>query len=245
MKTAFITGANKGIGFETARQLLHEGYYVYLGSRNLANGNLAVEKLKKEGFENLEAIQIDVTQQSSVDDAKETLAAKISQLDVLINNAGISGGPPFSAIEVSETQFEEVFNTNVFGVSRVTNAMIDLLKKSENGRVVNVSSSVGSLTLQGDPNWPPFEFAKMAVYGASKAALNMLTVQYAFEFRNTNIKVNSVCPGYTQTDFTGHQGGEVSLAANRIIKYAIMDEKGPSGRFFSEESNPQTGEIPW
>ena len=245
MKTVLITGANKGIGFETAKQLLQKGFYVYIGSRNLENGLQAVEKLKAINLTNVEAIQIDVTDDNSVKNARTEIGKKTDILDVLINNAGINGGVPKTALEARTDQFLAAFNTNVFGVARVTQAFIDLLKKSPEPRIVMVSSSVGSLTLQSDPNWLAYNFAKYAVYGSSKAALNMFTIHLAYELRDTAFKVNAVCPGYTKTDFTNHNGGEVEEAAKRIVKYALLDKDGVSGKFISEETNPTTGEIAW
>lgn len=245
MKRAFITGANKGIGFETAKQLLEKGFYVYLGSRSIDNGLKAVGQLKSEGLTNVEAIQIDVTDCNSVKNARLEIGKNTSVLDVLINNAGINGGAPYAALEASREQFLSAFNTNVFGVVSVTQAFIDLLRKSSEPRIVNVSTSVGSLTLQSDPNWMGYDFAKYAVYGSSKAALNMFTVHLAYELRDTPFKVNAVCPGYTKTEFTGYNGGEVEEAGKRIIKYALLDKDGVTGKFISEETNPSTGEIPW
>jgi len=245
MKTALITGANKGIGFETAKQLLQKGFYVYIGSRNLENGLQAVEKLRVLNLTNVEAIQIDVTDDNSVKNARTEIGKKTDILDVLINNAGINGGVPKTALEARTDQFLAAFNTNVFGVARVTQAFIDLLKKSPKPRIVMVSSSVGSLTLQSDPNWLAYNFAKYAVYGSSKAALNMFTIHLAYELRDTAFKVNAVCPGYTKTDFTNHNGGEVEEAAKRIVKYALLDKDGVTGKFISEETNPTTGEIAW
>lgn len=246
MKSAFITGANKGIGFETAKQLLQKGVQVYIGSRNLENGLQAVKKLKVEGLSNVEAIQIEVTDDDSVKKARTELGRKTDVLDILINNAGINGGaPPYTALESNSDQFMAAFDTNVFGVARVTKAFFDLLRKSPEPRIVNVSSSVGSLCLQSDPDWPGYDFAKYAVYGSSKAALNMYTIHLAYELRDTAFKINAVCPGYTSTDFTTHNGGEVETAGNRIIKYALIGQSGATGKFFSEETNPETGIIPW
>jgi NAD(P)-dependent dehydrogenase (short-subunit alcohol dehydrogenase family) len=246
MKTALITGANKGIGLATAKQLLQHGFYVYLGSRSIKNGYDAAEKLTSAGFPNAEAIELDVTDENSVKGAREAIGSKTDHLDVLINNAGINGGaPPYTALEASSEQFMAAFDTNVIGAARVTQAFIDLLQKSSEPRIINVSSSVGSLSLQSNPSWPAYEYAKYAVYASSKAALNMYTVHLAYELRNTPIKVNAVCPGYTKTDFTGNNGGDVTVAATRIAKYAMIDQNGPTGKFFSEESNPNTGEIPW
>lgn len=244
-KRALVTGANKGIGFETARQLLQQGFYVYLGCRDITGGTEAAERLKAEGLHLAEVVQLDVTDENSVKAAREAIGKKTAVLDVLINNAGINGGMPYTALEAGAEQFAAVFDTNVVGVARVTQAFMDMLEQSLAPRIVNVSSSVGSLSLQSNPGWPAYAYAKYAVYASSKAAMNMYTVHLAFELRNTAFKVNAVCPGYTSTDFTGNTGGETATAAQRIIKYALLGADGPSGRFFSEETNPDTGEIPW
>ena len=173
------------------------------------------------------------------------MGKKTDSLDVLINNAGINGGAPYTALEASTDQFLSTFATNVFGVAAVTQAFVDLLRKSPAPRIVNVSTSVGSLALQSDPDWMGYHFAKYAVYGSSKAALNMFTVHLAYELRDTPFKVNAVCPGYTKTDFTGYNGGEVEEAGKRIVKYALLDKDGVTGKFISEETNPKTGGIPW
>lgn len=245
MKKALITGANKSIGLETARQLLERGFYVYLGSRNLENGQLAVEQLKSEGFTNAEVIEIDVTDDISVKNSRLEIGRKTDVLDVLINNAGISGGMPQTALSASIDQFKAAYEANLFGVVRVTQAFIDLLKKSPKPRIVNVSSSQGSLTLHTDPNYKYYAF-KGAVYHTSKAALNMYTINLAYELQNTNFKVNAVSPGFTKTDFNNNRGtGTVEDAGKRIAKYALIDQNGPTGKFFCEETNPETGEIPW
>ena len=246
MKNVLITGANKGIGFETAKQFLEKGFYVFLGSRNLQNGKDAISKLNKKGFTNVESLQIDITDDLSVSKARREIEVKIDQLDILINNAGINGGEnPYTALSSKPEEFKIAFDVNVIGTSRVTNAFIDLLKKSKHPRIVNLSTSVGSITLQSDANWPAYNYAKYAVYAASKAALNMYTVHLAYELRVSNFKINAVCPGLTATDFTSGNGGSVEIAANRVIKYATLDDDGPSGKFFSEETNPETGIIPW
>lgn len=245
MKKVLITGANKSIGFETARQLLQNGYYVYLGSRDLNNGQEAVEKLKAEGLNNVEVIEIDVSNDESVRAARAEIGKKTDVLDVLINNAGISGGMPQLALSASIDQYKRVFDTNLYGVVRVTQAFIDLLQKSPQPRIVNVSSSQGSLTLSSDPTHPYYNH-KGAVYQPSKAALNMYTIALAYELRDTPVRVNAVDPGFIATDFNNHRGtGNVQEAGVRIVKYAMIDSDGPTGRFFSEEINPETGEIPW
>lgn len=246
MKKVLITGANRSIGFEAARQLLQKGYYVYLGSRDIKNGQEAVEKLKAEGLNEVEAIQIDVSDSESVKAARTEIGNKTEMLDVLINNAGISGVAPQKAVDAVIDNFKTVFDTNVYGVVRATQAFMDLLQKSKEPRIVNVSSSVGSLSLQSNPNWPFYHHAKYAVYSSSKSALNMYTLTLAYELRDTDFKVNAIDPGYTKTDFNNNQGtGTVEDAATRVVKYALIDNNGPTGKYFSEETNPETGEIPW
>ena len=183
MKKVLITGANKSIGFETARQLLQQGYYVYLGSRSIERGNLAVQKLKDEGLINVELIQLDVNNSASADTARIELGKKTEVLDILINNAGINGGMPQNALNATIEQLQNVLNTNLYGVVRVTQAFIDLLRKSENPRIVNVSSSGCSLTLHSDPTWKYYDH-KSAVYAPSKAAMNMYTIALAYELKN-------------------------------------------------------------
>lgn len=245
MKSAFITGANKSIGFETARQLLQQGYYVYLGTRSMENGLQAVAQLKAEGLDHVEAIQIDVTDAASVKAAGEAVSKKTDVLDVLINNAGISGGMPQTATTAGTDIFQKVFETNLFGVVRVTQAFLHLLRNAPQPRIVNVSSSMGSLTLHSDPTWKYYS-TKGAAYLSSKSALNMYTINLAYDLRDTAFKVNAVDPGFIKTDFNNHRGtGTVEEAAKRIIKYATTGAEGPSGKFFSEEYNPATGEIPW
>lgn len=245
MKIALVTGANKGIGFEVARQLAQNGFFVYLGSRSLESGWAAVEKLKAEGLENVETVELEVTNQQSIDAARTAIGKKTEVLDVLVNNAGISGGFPQSALDVTLDQFRAVYETNVFGVVAVTQAFIDLLKKSVEPRIVNVSSAMASLSLAANPDVPGYD-NKMAVYQSSKSALNMYTVNLAYALRDLPFKVNAVCPGYTKTDFTGHKGtSTVQEAGQRIAKYALIDQDGPTGKFFSEEYFPEPASCPW
>jgi len=245
MKFALVTGANKSIGFEVAEQLAQKGIYVYLGSRNLENGAEAVDKLKAKGLNNVEAIQLEVTDDESVKNARIEIGKKTKVLDILVNNAGIPGGRPQNALDATIDQFKKTYDVNVYGVVRVTQAFIDLLKESAEPRIVNVSSSQGSITLHSDPTYQYYNY-KGAVYLSSKAALNMYTVVLAYELKNTNFKVNAVCPGFTNTDFNGHRGpGTVKDAGTRVVKYALIGNDGPTGKFFSEENNPATGEIPW
>ncbi|SEM67160.1 NAD(P)-dependent dehydrogenase, short-chain alcohol dehydrogenase family [bacterium A37T11] len=245
MKSAIVTGANKGIGFEIVKQLVQNGFFVYLGSRDINNGVSAVEKLKAEGISNVEAIVLDVSNQASVDNARKVIGAKTSVLDVLINNAGISGEWEQSALLSTADHYLSVYNTNLLGVVRVTQAFIDLLKVAPEPRIVNVSTSMASLSLAANLDNSTFP-KRYVIYQSSKSALNMYTVNLAFELKDTPFKVNAVCPGYTQTDFTGHQGTSTPLqAAQRIVKYALIDQDGPTGKFFSEEYFPEPETCPW
>ena len=245
MKSALVTGANKGIGLEVARQLAQKEFFVYLGSRSLESGLSAAEKLKADGIDQVEAIQLDVTDPESVHVARALIGEKTPVLDVLINNAGISGGFPQSALDATIDQFQEVYETNLFGVVRVTQAFIDLLRQSDEPRIVNVTSAMGSLSLAAGTSGGDYH-NKMSVYQSSKSALNMYTVTLAYELRNTPFKVNAVCPGYTQTDFTNHQGtSTVEQAGQRIAKYALTGQDGPTGKFISEEYFPEPANCPW
>lgn len=246
MKKALITGANRSIGFETARQLLQKGYYIYLGSRIIKNGQEAVEKLKAEGFTEVEAIQLDVDDEQSIKAARIEIGKKTEVLDVLINNAGISGGMENqSAISTDLSVYKKVFDTNLFGIVLTTQLFFDLLQKSPEPRIVNVTSGLGSLTLHDDPSWKYYNY-KFSVYNTSKAALNMYTITLAHQLKETAFKVNAVDPGYTATDFNQHSGpGTVEDAAARLVKAATVAADGPTGKFFSDDNNPETGESAW
>lgn len=245
MKKVLITGANRSIGFETARQLLKAGYYVYLGCRDLEKGHEAATHLQSEGLSEVEPILIDVSDAASVKAAREVIGSRTKVLDVLINNAGILGGMQQSVLEASSDVYKEVFNTNVYGVVEVTRAFLDLLKASEEPRIVNVTSGLGSLTLHSDSSWKYYG-VKPAAYMTSKAALNSLTIAMAFELKDTPFKVNAVDPGYTATDFNHHSGpGTVEEAAARLVKAATLDSQGVTGQFFSDDNAPETGISPW
>lgn len=244
MKTVLITGANKSIGFETAKQLLQQGYYVYLGCRDIKKGEMAVDLLKSEGLNEVESIEIDVDNAGSIKAAAEWLNQKIKSLDVLINNAGIAGTMK-AALDTDINVFKEVFETNFFGVIEVTQAFINLLKQSPEPRIVNVTSGLGSLALHNDPTWKYYK-VKPAAYVSSKAALNAYTILLAHQLSDTFFKVNAVDPGYTATDFNHHSGpGTVTDAAARVVKAATLGADGPTGQFFSDDNAPETGISPW
>lgn len=245
MKTVLITGANKSIGFETARQLLQQGYYVYLGSRDMKKGQQAVSQLQSEGLNQVALIEIDVDDIESIKNARVMLGRKTQALDVLINNAGILGGMQQPPLETGINVFKQVFETNFFGVVAVTQAFIDLLRQSPEPRIVNVTSGLGSLTLQNDPTWKHY-VVKPACYVPSKAALNAYTIVLAYNLRDTSFKVNAVDPGYTATDFNDHSGpGTVPDAAARVVKAAMLGPDGPTGQFYSDDNVPATGISPW
>jgi NAD(P)-dependent dehydrogenase (short-subunit alcohol dehydrogenase family) len=245
MKSALVTGANKGIGLEVAKLLAQQGYFVYLGSRNLASGEAAVQQLNATGLTHLAAVQLDVTSPDSIQAARAAIGEKTAVLDVLVNNAGISGGMSQSAQHGTLEQWRAVFETNVFGAVGVTQAFIDLLSAAPQPRIVNVSSAMASLTLYADLDNDNFAY-RFPVYQSSKTALNMYTINLAHELRDTSFKVNAVCPGYTRTDFTGQQGtSTVEEAGERIIKYALLGPDGPTGKYFSEEYFPAPATCPW
>lgn len=245
MKSVLITGANRSIGLETAKQLSKKGLFVYLGTRDLEKGNTIVKELSQNGFQNIKAIQIDVTDHDSVLAAKNSIEKEQGKLDILINNAGISGTFPQSASSTPVKDIQNVFDTNFFGVITVTQAFLELLKKSENPRISNITSGLGSLTLHSDPNWKYYNF-KATSYVTSKAALNAYTITLAYELKDLPFKVNVIDPGYTATDFNHHSGpGTVESAATFIIKHTLTDENAPTGKFFSNDIEDTTEISPW
>lgn len=218
---------------------------MYLGCRDIQKGQEAVSQLQAEGLTQVEPIEIDVDNADSIKAAREVLGQKTNVLDVLINNAGIHGAMPNTALETDIDVFKQVFDTNVFGVISVTQAFVDLLRQSPEPRIVNLTSGLGSLTLHSDPAWKYYAI-KPTAYVMSKAALNAYTIVLAHELRDTTFKVNAVDPGYTATDFNNHSGpGTVPDAAARVVKAATFGPDGPTGQFFSDDNAPETGVSPW
>jgi NAD(P)-dependent dehydrogenase (short-subunit alcohol dehydrogenase family) len=239
MKTVLITGANKGIGFETARQLAQSGYFVYVGSRDKMRGLDAINKLNGMGISNAEFIQLDITNIDSIQKAKQTLESKVDSLDVLINNAGISGGLPQNISSIKMEDLRKVFDTNFFGAVQTTQQFIPLLKKSKEPKIINVSSGLGSLAIHS--NTQNSNFKIYDAYSCSKTALNAFTVMLANEFKDAPFKINSVTPGYTATDLNNFKGTQtVEQAAKVIVRFANMDKDGPTGKFLGE-----SGEVAW
>lgn len=238
-KIALITGANKGIGLEVARQLGAQGITVFLGARNPHLGKVAEEKLRADGADAY-FIELDVTNPEIIARAANQLYAQHNRLDILVNNAGVHGagdGPP--SIVDPEAVYQAL-NVNFFGVLAVTQAMLPLIRESPSGRIVMVSSGLGSLTLNGDSDWQ-FAGVKRLGYNGSKAILNMLTVQLAWELRDTSIKVNAVNPGFTATDLNGHRGTQtVEEGAAETVRQALVPDNASTGGFFETG-----GVVPW
>lgn len=244
---ALVTGANKGIGLQIAKDLAAHGFTVLVGSRSLENGETAAKTIDGDA----RAVQLDVTDGASISAAAEWIGNEIGRLDVLVNNAAISHVPkpgvPFeeklAAARPSVVPLDEVravFETNVFGVMAVTQAMLPLLREAPAGRIVNVSSEVGSLTKQTDKSNPYYSLVNGA-YSPSKTALNGITVAFAKELEDTNIKVNMACPGYTATDLNDFHGTRtVEEGAREPVRLALLGEDGPTGTFSNE-----FGPIPW
>ena len=244
---ALVTGANKGIGLQIAKDLAAQGLTVLVGSRNLAHGETAARSVGADA----RALQLDVTDLASIAAAAGRIRNEFGRLDVLVNNAGISHagkpGRPLQEIagsgRASVAALDEVratFETNVFGVIALTQAMLPLLREAPAGRIVNVSSGSGSLTSNANPA-NPHRAVFGVVYSASKTALNAITLAFAIELESTNVKVNAACPGFTATDLNNFEGTQtVQQAAREPVRLALLGANGPTGTFSSA-----SGPIPW
>ena len=238
-RIALITGANRGIGFEVARQLARRGLTVIIGSRDLERGQEALNRLSAQGLD-AQVVQLDVTKDASITAAATAVARRHARLDVLVNSAGIVLDRGLKPSEVPIALLRATYETNVFGPVAVTQAFLPLLRRSRGARVVNVSSELASLAQNTNP---AFEFAhiKLLAYNSSKTALNAVTVQFAHELRDTPIKVNVADPGYTATDFNDFAGTQtVEEGARAIVKLALLPADGPTGSFFNAEEP-----LPW
>jgi NAD(P)-dependent dehydrogenase (short-subunit alcohol dehydrogenase family) len=238
-KIALVTGANKGIGRAIAAHLAKTGMTVLLGARNAAAGEEAAAQLRKENLE-VHFLHLDLVQPTTIEAAAASIASRFQRLDVLVNNAAIvdpADGPPGTA---NLNSVKRILDTNFHGTLAVTQAMLPLLRKAQQARIVNLSSGLGSLQMNSDPDWGFANF-KLIGYCASKAALNMLTVQLAHELRDTGIKVNAVSPGFVDTDMNQHQGTlTVDEGAAEPVRLALLPAEGPTGGFFGDG-----GRYPW
>jgi NAD(P)-dependent dehydrogenase (short-subunit alcohol dehydrogenase family) len=245
---SLVTGANQGIGLQIAKDLAAHGFTVLVGSRNLERGEEAAKTIEGDAH----ALQLDVTDQASIAAAAERIRGEFGRLDVLVNNAAISNTskrPDMSVEEyakltrpsnVSLDEVRTIWETNVFGVLAVTQAMLPLLREAPAARIVNVSSGVGSLTRNSDP-----AYAYRSVFGpgyaASKTALNAMTLAMAIELESTGIKVNAACPGYTKTNLNNYSGTQtVEEGAREPVRLALLGSDGPTGTFSNS-----TGPLPW
>jgi NAD(P)-dependent dehydrogenase (short-subunit alcohol dehydrogenase family) len=236
--TALVTGANKGIGYEIAAGLGALGWRVGVGARDGQRRQTAVAELRASGADAF-GVPLDVVDDASVAAAAALIEQDEGRLDVLVNNAAITGGMPQAPTTVDPATVLAVADTNVVGVIRVTNAMLPLLRRSPSPRIVNVSSSVGSLTLQTKPGSDTGPIS--AAYSPSKTYLNALMIQYAKELQDTNILINNCCPGFVATDLNGHRGTRTPEQGAAIaIRLATLPDDGPTGQFFNDD-----GPVAW
>jgi NAD(P)-dependent dehydrogenase (short-subunit alcohol dehydrogenase family) len=237
---ALVTGANKGIGYEIAAGLGALGWSVGVGARDDQRRTAAVERLRAAGVDAF-GVPLDVTDDASVTAAARLIEDQAGRLDVLVNNAAITGGMPQEPTRVDPATIRTVVETNVIGVIRVTNAMLPLLRRSASPRIVNMSSSVGSLTRQSGTDGGQTGGPVSAAYAPSKSFLNAVTLQYVRELAGTNILINAGCPGYVATDLNGFRGVRTPEQGAAIaVKLATLPDDGPTGGFFED-----AGVVPW
>jgi NAD(P)-dependent dehydrogenase (short-subunit alcohol dehydrogenase family) len=245
-RVALVTGANQGLGLQIARVLAANDYTVLVGARNLENGELAAQSIGT----NAHALQLDVTVEASIKAAAQRIRMEFGRLDLLVNNAGISNtAEPGTSYEqllqagrasiASLAEVRAIFETNVFGVIATTQQMLPLLREAPAARIVNISSGLGSLTLNADPSFPYRQVFSVG-YAASKTALNAITLAFAIELESTTIKVNAVSPGFAATALNNFAGTETVEQAARAPINVALDENGPTGKFISLE-----GPLPW
>lgn len=238
-KTALVTGANKGIGREIARRLAADGYTVWLGSRDAGRGEAAAAELRKAGGD-VRFVALEVTDDASVAAAVAAVTAATDRLDVLVNNAGIAPEYGTAPATTGVDTLKDTYEVNVFGPVRVTRAFLPLLKAAPAARIVNMSSGLGSLARQSDPEHP-FYVTNLMAYNSSKSALNSITVSLAKELKDTPIKINAACPGYTATDLNANSGTRtVAQGAEIAVRLATLGADGPTGGYFNDD-----GTIPW
>jgi NAD(P)-dependent dehydrogenase (short-subunit alcohol dehydrogenase family) len=240
-KVALVTGGNKGIGFETARQLARQGITVLLGARDERKGAEAAKQLQAEGL-GVEFLRLDVDDAATHANAARLIEERFGKLDILVNNAGVNleGFDPQPASRVSPDVLRRTFDTNFFNLIALTQTLLPLVRKSDAGRVVNLSSVLGSLTLHADPTSWIYDF-KVPAYDISKTALNAYTIHLAYELKDTPVKVNSAHPGWVKTDMGGEQAPmELEEGAKTSVWLATLPQDGPTGGYF------HLGEpLPW
>ena len=239
-KVVLVTGANKGIGLEVTRQLAKTGFTVLLGARDAERGEEAANKLRREDLD----VRFVAADLNRAPETGAALARRIGEefghLDVLVNNAGLWDREDGPASQVSLEAMRRTFETNFFGTVALTQPLLPLLRAADSARIVNLSSGLGSLTINSDSS-SPFYAVKILAYNASKAALNMFTVDLAYDLRDTKIKVNSASPGFVATDMTNHSGHmTVEQGAVEVVRLAQLPEDGPTGSFSGQE-----GTLPW
>ncbi|MFF5977099.1 SDR family oxidoreductase [Streptomyces sp. NPDC012769] len=249
-RVAVVTGANKGIGREIVRQLAERGHTVYLGARDEGRGREAAAALSADGLD-VRFLHLDVTDETSVALAAKRLAEEAGVLHVLVNNAGV-GGPMQLPSETPAEQVRTVYETNVFGVITVTNALLPLLRQAPSARIVNVSSAIGSLKSAAENDdqtgeHPPGEFpVTLLSYASSKTALNAVTLAYANELRGTGILVNAASPGFVATDINGHHGRLTTEQGAHIpVLLATLPDDGPTATFLGEDGTPEGQVLDW
>jgi NAD(P)-dependent dehydrogenase (short-subunit alcohol dehydrogenase family) len=235
---ALVTGANKGIGLEVARQLAGAGMVVLLGARDAQRGASATAQLRGAGLD-VTHVPLDVSDPASVERAAAWIEREYGRLDVLINNAAL-GGRWDTPDRLTASDVREVYEVNVFGAITATHAMLPLLRRSKRARIVNVSSAAGSVGMSADPDGP-YSYHNLLSYDSSKSALNAVTVSYARALRAEGILVNAVCPGHCATDLNGHTGPRPAAVGARIaVAMATLPDDGPSGTFQNDD-----GVLPW
>jgi NAD(P)-dependent dehydrogenase (short-subunit alcohol dehydrogenase family) len=248
---SLVTGANKGIGFEAARMLGAQGSTVLVGARDQVRGEAAEQSLRARGID-ARHLPLDVTDADSIARAAKVVADEHGRLDILVNNAGIVGPAAGAPSQTPLAALREVYETNVFGIVALTNALLPLLRQAPAGRIVNVSSEVGSIETMSDPDGVLAELTSIP-YPSSKAALNMITDMYAKELRDTPLKVNAANPGYCATDLNGHRGFRTAAqGAEAVVHLATLPEDGPSGILYghlwrpdARPDDPEYGTLPW
>jgi NAD(P)-dependent dehydrogenase (short-subunit alcohol dehydrogenase family) len=239
-KVALVTGANKGIGYEIARGLAQNGFTVFLGTRDAARGEEAAQTLAADNLD-VRPLVLDLLRPETVHSAANAIDQAFGRLDVLVNNAGINDPDDGPYGESSVDALRRVFETNFFGTIMVTQILLPLIRNSRSGRVVNVSSNLGSLTSTADPERAISGYSQLFGYSSSKAALNMFTIHLAKELKGTGILVNSAAPGFTATDLNNFQGRQTVQEGARVpIQLALLPDDGPTGGFFDI-----SGAKPW